>query len=516
MKKNRLKKRFTLDPIMTLLVLIVITIVISGFLALLGVQINYNTIANDVTLEYTEGLATVESLFSLAGLKYIFSTTVSNFVSFIPLSSLIITLIGIGVMEKSGFLKTSVTLLTKKAKKKTVTFTIVLICLLSSIMGNLPYVIMIPLSALIFIYGKRNPYIGIISSYAALSAGTGLSVLLTSVDSALINSTILGAHMISPNYGIGTLAFILIMTVAIILLSIAITIITENYIAPRLPKYEFPESTMEEDFTITNKELRGLILAGSAGLLYLLFFIYCILPIKLPLAGAFLDNSQVLYIDKLFSADSFFSNGFVFIITMFFLILGLFYGIGAKTIKNNKDLCDDLGHSIDGIGKTIVLIFIASILISIFKKTNLGNVITAGLANILTIKSLGALPLIIILFVISAISTIFLPNSTLKWGILAGIAVPALMDAGLSPEFTQVVFRFGESVTMGLTPLMAYYVIYLAYLDKYNQDENPINLFKTLRYQLPYSIIVGIILLALLIVWFIIGLPIGIHGVVNI
>ena len=53
-------------------------------------------------------------------------------------------------------------------------------------------------------------------------------------------------------------------------------------------------------------------------------------------------------------------------------------------------------------------------------------------------------------------------------------------------------------------------------LEKYNQSSKPINLFKTLRYQMPYTMLVGIILLALLIVWFIIGLPIGIHGVVSI
>ena len=59
---------------------------------------------------------------------------------------------------------------------------------------------------------------------------------------------------------------------------------------------------------------------------------------------------------------------------------------------------------------------------------------------------------------------------------------------------------------------MAYYVIYLAYLEKYNQDEKPINLFKTFKYQLPFSIIATILLLALLIIWFVIGLPIGIGG----
>ncbi len=514
MKKSRLKEKITLDPIMALLILIVITIVVSGFLNLLGVQVTYNTIADDVTLEYTEGLATVESLFSLSGLKYIFTTTVANFVSFTPLSSLIIILIGIGVMEKSGFLKTAVTLLTKRVKKKTVTFFIVLTCLLSSMMGNLPYVIMIPLSALIFSYGRRNPYIGIIASYAALTAGTGISIFFTSSDSELLRYTLLGAHMINPGYTLGTMSFISIMIVAFALVAVAITVITENYIAPRLPKYEFPETEIEEEFTITNKELKGLILATFAGLLYLLFFIYCIIP-GLPLSGALLDYSQEFYIDKLFSASSFFSNGFVFVVTMFFVIVGFFYGIGAKTIKNNKDLCDDLGHSLDGIGKTLVLIFFASTFISIFKKTNLGEVMTAFLANFLTNNSFGSMPLIILLFIISMISTIFLPNSGFKWAILAGIAVPTLMDAGISPEFTQVVFRFGESVTMGLTPLMAYYVIYLAYLEKYNQNKKPINLFKTLKYQLPYSITIGVILIALIVVWTIIGLPIGINGVIN-
>ena len=512
MKKRNLKERITLDPIMTLLVLIVLTIVVSGFLSLLGIQVTYNSITDSVTFNYTQSLVSVESLFSLSGLKYIFTTTVSNFVSFKPLSSLIIILIGIGVMEKSGFLKTVITLLTKKAKKTTVTFVLVLICVLSSIMGDLPFVVFIPLSALIFIYGHRNPYIGIIASYAALSAGSGISLFLTSTDSALMDYTLLGAHVMDSSYTLGTTAFGLIMLVAVILVSIAITLVTENFIAPKLPKYEFPEEEMESEFTLSKRQLRGLVIAGFAGLVYLLFFIYCIIP-GLPLSGALLDYSQEFYIDKLFSVDSFFSTGFVFVVTMFFVILGLFYGIGAKTIRNNKDLCDDLGHSLDGIGKTLVIIFFASTFISIFKTTNIGEVITAALANILTIDGLGAFPLIVILFVISAIATLFLPGSTFKWAIMAGIAVPAFMNIGLSPEFAQVIFRFGESVTMGLTPLATYFVIYLAYLEKYNQDKKPINLFKTLRYQVPYSVVVGVILLALLIVWYIIGLPIGIGGV---
>ena len=143
-----------------------------------------------------------------------------------------------------------------------------------------------------------------------------------------------------------------------------------------------------------------------------------------------------------------------------------------KTNLNNKEFCDTLGHSLDGTGKTLVLIFFASTFISIFKQTEIGTLIVAALTNLISNLEFSALPLMILLFVVAAVSTIFLPSSISKWAIVSTVAVPIFMDAGLSPEFSQVVFRFGESMTMGLTPMMAYFVIYLAYLEKYNQEIN--------------------------------------------
>ena len=243
-------------------------------------------------------------------------------------------------------------------------------------------------------------------------------------------------------------------------------------------------------------------MSAIAGLIYFIIFIYNIIP-GLPFSGNLLDKTQILYIDKLFSYDSFFSNGFVFIVTLFFIILGFFYGLGAKTIKNNKDLCDDLGHSLDGIGKILVLIFFASTFISIFRYTNIGEIVVGFLTKILGTLEFSGIPLIILLFVIVLLSTILVPSSTSKWLIISGTAIPLCMNAGLTPEFTQTIFRFAESATMGLTPLFAYYVIYLAYLEKYNQTEKPINLFKSIKYQLPYAVLTAISLLVLIIVWYI-------------
>src|SRR5574344_327104 len=506
---SKIMEKVKLHPIMTFMILIILTIILSGVLSLLGLEATYTKV-NTVTGSYDQTLVVVESLFSLSGLKYIFSSTVSNFASFTPLSMLIIILIGIGIMEKSGFLKTTFTAITQHCQKKTITFVLVLICLILSIGGDLGYVIMIPLSALLFYYGRRNPLIGIVTSFAALTCGTGLSIFMTSIDSSLLSTTIESASLLDQNYAINTFGFILIMLVSIIILAIVITAITEKITIYNIAKYEFKDE--KKEFKMGSREIRGMFFALAAGTLYLLIFIYNIIP-GLPFSGNLLDYSQNLYIDKLFSTNSFFSQGFVFIITMLFVILGLFYGIGARTIKNNHDLCDDLGHSLDDIGNTIVLIFMASVLINVFKKTNMGTVFTALLSNLITISSFKGLPLIILLFIISAISTIFLPSSNAKWGIIAGATIPALMNAGISPEMGQVIFRFGECVTYGLTPIMAYYVIYLAFLEKYNQDAEPITLFRTMKYQLPYGIISGLVLLAILILWFVVGIPLGINTI---
>ncbi|MBO4600668.1 MAG: AbgT family transporter [Bacilli bacterium] len=510
--RNKFHEKMTLHPIMTLLILCGITILISGILSFIGAQVTYNKIDPNL-YEYSPTTVQVNSLLSLSGLKYIFTNTVLNFVSFTPLSSLIIILIGFGIMEKSGFLKTAITLLTKKAKKKNVTFVLVLSCILLSLVGDLPYVVMIPLAGVLFMYGKRNPAIGIIASFAALTCGSGLSLFLTSIDSAVLSQTKLGAMMLDQNYNITTFAFIFIMTVAIFAIAIAITKITEDYTAKKLAKYDFDLNSdeEEEEYKIGKQEKRGLIIALIAGFIYLLIFVYNIIP-GLPFSGNLLDYSQSFYIDKLFSYNSFFSNGFVFIVTMLFVILGFFYGIGAKTIKNNKDFSDALGHSLDGTGKILVLIFFAATFVSIFKQTNIGTYIVASFANFISNGHFSGFMLIFIIFIISILSTIVMPSSITKWAILGGAIVPLCMNAGISPEFSQIIYRFGECATLGLTPLFAYYVIYLAYLEKYNQKSRPVSLFTTLKYQLPYSVVTAIVLIVIILVWYVIGLPIGIGG----
>ena len=379
-------------------------------------------------------------------------------------------------------------------------------------MGDIPFLAIIPLSGLIFKYGKRNPNIGVISSYAALTCGYGLSIFFTSIDSSLANLTTMSAKMLDSNFTFNTFSLILFMTVSILILSLVLTYVTENVVAKKLPKYEFIDD-LEMEFNPTKIELKGLILSIFASIIYLIMIIYNIIP-GLPLSGNFLNYRESLYIDKLFGTNSFFSNGFVFIITILFIIMGLVYGIVAKKIKNSRDFVDALGYSLNGIGKTLVYIFMGSTLISIFKYSNIGNVVVAGLTNLIVTSNFTGLALVFLLFVCSIIATIFVPGSTNKWAIMSSSVVPTFLNAGMSSQFTQLIFRLGECVSIGITPIFAYYIIYLAYLERGSQSKNELSIIDSIRFMLPYSAVTAFTFVALIILWYLINIPLGVNGFV--
>ena len=511
MKKKRIYKKAKLHPVMSILFLILGVIILSGILSIFNFSFTYNKI-NTTRFDYVSTTESIINLFSLHGLKYIFANTVANFANFKVLSNLIIMLIGIGIMDSSGFLEMAIGLFTRKAKKKTVTFILILICLLSSICGDIPFLAIIPLSALIFKYGKRNPNIGIIASYSALTCGYGLSLFFTSIDSSLTNLTTLSAKMLDSNFSMNTFSLILFMVVAILLFSLVLTQITENIIVRKLPKYEFEETDIKE-FNPTKQELKGLILALFASIIYLIIIIYNIIP-GLPLSGNLLSRTEYLYIDKLFGTNSFFSNGFVFIITILFVIWGLIYGIITKNIKNNRDFVDSLGYSLNGIGKTLVYVFAGSALISIFKYSNIGNVIVSGFTNLIVNSNFSGLALVILLFISTMVCTLFVPSTITKWSIMSTSVVPTFLNAGMTAEFTQLVFRIGECATLCITPFFAYFIIYLAYLEREMQDKNKFGIKDALSYMLPYCLITSLVLLGLIIIWYLIGIPLGINGYV--
>ena len=497
------KKKRKFSPIVTFIILTLVTILLSGFLNLLNVQSEYKTI-NRATNDVINNVVEVKNLFSTSGIKYIVTHAVRNFVDFAPLSTLIIVLIGIGVLEKTGFMRAFFTLLTKNSKKNTITFILVFISLCFSLLGDIGFVVMLPIGALLFKYGRRNPFGGIIASFAGLSFGTGINIFLSANDSSLSTLTLNAAKIIDNSYAIGIFFSLFIMIILLLVTSFAFTYVTEKRIMPRLPRYE----SEEEELIITNKELRGLIIGIGAGILYTLFIIYMIIP-GLPLSGALLDSHADKYIDMLFGANSLFNQGFIFIVTVLFAIIGFGYGIMTKSIKNTKDATESLAYSLDGIGNVLVLLFFASLFISVFEESNIGLVLTASISGLVEGLKFTGIWLILIVVLLVAIVNILCPDSLTKWTILSATIVPLFMNASISPEFSQIVYAAGDSITNGITPVFVYFVIYVSFLEKYNKGEM-VTLFGSVRYMIPYSLYTALIFCAVLVGWYMIGIPIGI------
>ena len=497
------KKKVKLSPIMTFIIMTIIVIVLSGFLHLLNIQAEYSTV-NTVSNEVVNNVVEVENLFSTSGIKHIVTSAVNGFVNFEPLATLIIILIGLGILEKTGFMRSFFTILTRNSKRNTVTFILIFICLLFSILGNSGFVIMLPIAALLFKYGRRNPLGGIIASFASLSFGYGINVFLSSNDSSLLTLTINAAKTLDPKYKIGIFFALFIMIVLLIAISVVFTYITEKKVMPKLPRYE----SDEEVLVITNKELRGLIIGLGLGIIYTLLVIYMIIP-GLPLSGAFLDHSGERYVDMIFGNNSLFAKGFIFIVTFAFFLIGIGYGFMTKTIKNNKDVTDSLGHSLDDIGSIIVLIFFASLFINVYEESHIGLVITGFISSLIGSLNFTGIGLILITLICIAIANIFCPSSIVKWSMLSSVIVPLFMNASISPEFSQLVYVAGDSITNGLTPLFMYFVIYIAFMEKYNKGEM-VTLFGSIKTLIPYSVYSLIIWAIVLVGFYLIGIPIGI------
>ncbi len=528
-EKKKLKlKKFHLHPITSMILMILFVVVLSGIFSLLEVQATYSRI-NTSTKQLESVLITVNNLFNYDGLKYIISNAAKNFISFTPLSTLLIALIGLSVAESSGLLETFIKRHLVKLDNRIITFTLIFLATISSIINDVGYVILIPLGAILFLANNRNPLAGIIAAFSGASFGYGVTVFVGSSEVNLIPITSQAASLIDSSLmeGISHISltsnlFIIIATS--IILSLVGTLVIEKIVVPKLGRYKERPETVESttDIQIVDieeeeqkkleielNEKKGLRYAGIAALVIFFIFVYSLIP-GLPFSGILLDTEQSAYVDQLFGTNSYFQEGFTFLVSLFFLVVGYAYGKGAKTFKNQREMFEKSKESLKDVGSIVVMIFFASQLISIFRQTNIGNIITAWGANIISNLSFTGIPLILLTILVIAVANLFVTTPVLKWNILAPVVVPSLMQSNITPQFAQFILRAGDSMTKGFTPLLAYFVIYIAYLNIYNKKKDtPITIKQSISWLLPYGGIMCITWILIILGWYLIGLPLG-------
>ena len=301
------KNKRGLHPVWFYVLLIILTVVLSFLLSIFNAEGTEYSIGQDGRVTTT--ILTVKSIFSISGLNYILSETINNFLKFVPLGTVLVGLIGMGSLIKTGLLKEVFTILAKRVPRLVMFFVFSLLCIVMGFSQDLAFVIMIPVAFSLFTEYRRSQVIGMTMAFVSVAAGANINLFITSLDYSIVELARNSVKTINNDYSYGYSGDLFFIVVSTLLLALLIAVITE-FISRRKP-VRISEEEKEIDPKLRKKGLRySFIVLIILGILS----VYAIIP-NLPLSGALLDNSQALYVNKLFGANSPFVNGILFIIS---------------------------------------------------------------------------------------------------------------------------------------------------------------------------------------------------------
>ncbi|MDF3005661.1 MAG: aminobenzoyl-glutamate transporter [Oscillospiraceae bacterium] len=481
------------DPATLFLILTVITIVISMICGGLGISVTYEGV-DTASGKIIEKTVTAVNLMAPDSIRHMVTTVVSNFTGFFALGTVFTIILGVGVADRTGFLGCLLRKVAASTPKCMVTAVVVFLGIMSNVASSTGYVVLVPLGAILFMAFDRHPIAGLAAAFAGVSGGWNANLLIGTNDPMFAGMSTQAAQMIDPSYEVLPVCNWYFMMVSTVLITIIGTLITDKIIEPRLPKYVPDENAIVTDITVNEK--RGMRWAGISALIYVVLMVALVAPsnglLRNPETGGFLKSP--------------FMSGIIFFMMLLFLIPGLFYGIGAGIIKNDKDVVKLMTSAISGLSSFMVLIFFAAQFTACFNYSNLGTILSVSGANFLSSIGFVGLPLVICFIVLTAFINIFIAVDSAKWAIMAPIFVPMFMRLGLSPELTQVAYRIGDSCTNIIAPLMPFFVLTVAFFQKYDKKSGIGSVISTM---LPYSIAFLVGWIILFCAWYLMGLPLG-------
>ena len=116
----------------------------------------------------------------------------------------------------------------------------------------------------------------------------------------------------------------------------------------------------------------------------------------------------------------------IFIITSVFLVAGICFGIGAKTINNSVDVINAIVKTFSGLASLVFLLLIISQFIAYFNFSEMPTIIAVNMADFLESADIGALWLLIGFIFVIVLLDIVIPGSLPKWAIFAPDLHPAV------------------------------------------------------------------------------------------
>ena len=443
----------------------------------------------------------IKSILSSDGLSMILNDAIKNFSEFPALGLVLAVMLGIGVSEKTGYFDKLMIQVVHKAPKKIIIPVIILVGILGNAAGDAATIVLPPLTAMVFIKLGYHPIAGLAMAYASALGGFSANVMIGMSDALLYAFTEPAAKIVSDNVHVNVAMNWYFIAASIIVLLPAVYWVTMRFVIPRLGTYDTSNSDIkvdEENKGLTPEENKAVFWANISFFAMIALLILLAIPqnsfLRNAKTGSLLNDAPII-------------NGVGLIILVLFLVPGLVYGIKMKVFHNSKDLGKMLDDSMGSMGSFIVIVFFAAQLLAFLEWSNLGVIVAVKGASLL--QGQNGIVLILGIIILSALINLLIGSASAKWGILAPIFIPMLMLVGFHPAFTQMLYRIGDSISNPITPMMPYLPLLLSYAQKYDKHMKLGSLLSSL---MPYTIILSIVWPLFMIIWYLLGWPLGPGG----
>ena len=447
--------------------------------------------------EIQEQTIAIRSLLTTEGLRFIFTTFVSNFAGFSVVAVVFIAMMGAGVAEEAGLMAALIRKLVAISPRWLLSFIIIFVGVLSSVATDAGYLILIPLGAAAFLSVKRHPLAGVAAAYGGVSAIFAVNILVAPLDAMLTEITN-EASALAGGAPITLVSNFYFQVVSSFVLSVVAALVTDRIVEPRLGVYEATQAEVGEAPALDAAgEARGMRFAGLTILAYVVFILLLTLP-----SGAPLRDPQT---GDIIGATPF-MDSLLFIITILFLLAGIAYGRGAKTMTTANQVIAAVTKTFAGLAGLVFMLLMISQFIAYFNFSNMPNVIAVALAGFLEQANIGSIPLLIGFMLVIMLLDIIIPGSMPKWAIFAPIFVPLFMRLGTAPQTVLAAYRVGDSPMNVITPLMVYLPFILTVAQRYQKDTG---IGTIIALMLPYTLILAVAWIILFVLWYILGIPLG-------
>ena len=217
-------------------------------------------------------------------------------------------------------------------------------------------------------------------------------------------------------------------------------------------------------------------------------------PLRNPETGSIFNNSPLM-------------ESLIFIITMLFLVAGICFGIGAKTITSSVDVINAIVKTFSGLAGLVFLLLIISQFIAYFNFSNLPDG-DRGEPGRLPRERRHRRAL--------AADRLH-PRDRAPRPDHAGVAARSGRSSPRSscrcssgstspPQTVLAAYRLGDSPANVITPLMVYLPFIVLVAQRYKKDAG---IGTIIALMIPYTIIVLITWLIFFVAWYLLGIPMG-------